>query len=201
MCDDALFEPAVLSDADAGNISQRKWYAFGTATRDTFMTSKSKTSKAIHSRLKALNDSVSSPHEPIINIAIAARSIDALCSNALSWSCARTVYPKLAFTVMHLHPSDSNRDHLEPHPATQDIQWNVYDVELLAHLYPPLLHEETLSLKPTTTTRIWSEHAIAIHEKFLVLQQEHERVAMLQGRTDLQRKWTFVVTERARLLS
>lgn len=118
---DALFEPAVLSNVDVGNISQRKWYAFSTATRDTFITSKSKTSKAIYSRLKALNDSILLLYEPIINIAIAARSIDALYSNALLQSYVRTIYLKLAFTVIHLHPSDSNRDYLEPYLATQDI--------------------------------------------------------------------------------
>lgn len=150
----------------------------------------------MRSRLQFLNDAVSFANCERLNIAIATSSVDALSANALSWVSLRNLYPNLDFTVMQLHPNDSNHEHLEPYSVTPDIQWNVYDVELLAHLYPPLPHEETWFLKPTTTTRIWSEHAIAVHEKYLVLQQASDRWRSYTKPVDI---WNFP-TQRFRFV-
>lgn len=94
---------------------------------------------------------------------------------------------------MLLVPDDNNHTPIQGHQTNTEACWNVFDVDLLASMYPPLAHEEDTYLQASPTIRTHLPHVIQAHEKFLTLQQEFKRIVLLQKRSSVQRAWLNTV--------
>lgn len=78
------------------------------------------------------------------------------------------------------------------------VQWSVYRVKLLSHLYPPLAHEEALLVQRVQCpTEREKECQILAYKKLLIMQQRVKRLANLEKRGAIKKIGLPIATQEA----
>jgi hypothetical protein len=126
----------------------------------------------------------SNPSDNRTRVVIMGTSIDHATSNPLSWSWLVNAFPKISFLLAVSPPRDGNHSGVPTfsvRTTTDDVLWCVYDVDLLAALYQPLPHEQTILVRPAcirVDLGSYPAGVIEAHKVFII-----EQLASLRWRT------------------
>lgn len=149
-----------------------KWsrYYLALSAQVPFLGGVDRRSVALGKQLDELQLSIASGSDASPHVAIALTSVDAISSDPLSWCMLRSRYPDLTFTVMLLVPDDNNHTPIQGHRTNTEACWSVFDVDLLASMYPPLPHEIRGFARASPATRTYQPHVMDAHQTFITLQ-------------------------------
>lgn len=86
-------------------------------------------------------------------VAIVTSCIDGSTTNPLTWCALCTEFPMLHFNLVALVPDDANPRFGPVEHASSNMSWVVYDVDLLAQLYPTTPNELADIIQPVTCER------------------------------------------------